>query len=112
MLTIWPGLAVDGAIDGEPAAEAGAADAGAVAAEPPQAPAMIATTAARAASRVNVLLPMRLPFPSIRCNPWPLKRSSVPHEGRAQVAQSFTVGGPPLACLTMSSVPRTTRRTT
>jgi hypothetical protein len=75
---IWPGLAVDGTADGEAAAVDGSADAvdgsadapadaGAiVGVEPEHALAANTTTVARAANRVKLLLPIRLPFLS----PW------------------------------------------
>ena len=63
---IWPGLAVDGTIEGDGDAPAdaavdGAADVGAVdGAAPPHAPTTSATTEATAPSRVNIVLPMTL----------------------------------------------------
>ena len=76
MLTIWPGFWVDGTIDGAGVAVVVVAtavdavaptDAGAVVGvEPEHALAASATTDAKAANRVKLLLPIRLPFLS----PW------------------------------------------
>src|SRR6476660_4028838 len=117
---IWPGLAVDATADG--ATDAAGADAAgadappeggpAEAGEPPHAPTTSATTEARAPNRFNPVLPIPLLLSLSQRHSQRLKRRACPWSGRAPVAQFFPVGSPPLDCLTMSSVSRTTRRST
>jgi hypothetical protein len=80
-LMIWPGLAVDATAEGEASADAagadGPAEVGAIEdAAPPHALTASATTEARAANRVNLVLPIPLLlFPFAR-RPWRLERKA------------------------------------